>query len=127
MTGGIGGGPISEGVWKNPNRPANGSFGSSASMESHALALMEAQDQADRLNSALNYKPSQPGDSAKPHYTAGAMLGMLPMPAPQTNIYNSAYFRDTGAIRPGVIKPVQFPTRPYIQPYGMNVGFGSNF
>ena len=107
MTGGIGGGPISEGVWKNSNRPADGSFGTSATMENHALALMEAQHTANQLAAEAILTPSKPGQGRPQAPTQSAIMGLTSMPRPVLNPITSSPFQ--------------------LHPYGMNVGFGSNF
>jgi hypothetical protein len=108
MTGGIGGGPISEGVWKNSNRPADGSFGTSATMENHALALMEAQHTANKLAAeAILTRRGGIGQPRPQAPTQSAIMGLTSMPRPVLNPITSSPFQ--------------------LHPYGMNVGFGSNF
>jgi hypothetical protein len=97
---GPGGGPISAGVSFTPS----GNAASSASMESHALQLMAAQDAAHRMNMANIFAKSN---------TRGPVLA---------TIGGSDVMGLTGGI--GLNKAIQNMWKPPQLNYGMNVGFG---
>jgi N-acetylmuramoyl-L-alanine amidase len=108
-TGGVGGGPISQGASPTPS----GGPATNAASESHALQLMQSQDTANKMNFDALVDHMIRGTHYIPSPVSGAaVMGLLPMP---TQMQSSAF------------KPLPSLIRPPQLNYGMNVGFGPSF